>query len=236
MLDNKTKELLMQWAVTYNDPLYFQEDPIAFPRHFKDSGAALQDVEIAGVFAAHFAWGRRPMIFRDCKRLFDEMDWKPYDYVMAGEYRNEPVSAHRTVMWTEVAQICTRLKELYSRMTSLQAIPRADFRTLIYGQKPSPKAAEKKINMMRRWFVRDDGKVDLGIWKDIDPASLLIPLDVHTHTQALELGLTSRRQADLTTVEEITAHFRDIFPGDPCLGDFALFGYGVTHGTGSASK
>ena len=35
--------------------------------------------------------------------------------------------------------------------------------------------------MMRRWFVRNDGKVDLGIWKDSDPDCLLIPLDVHVH-------------------------------------------------------
>ena len=30
---------------------------------------------------------------------------------------------------------------------------------------------------------------------------------------------------------EITDAFREIFPDDPCKGDFALFGYGVTRGT-----
>lgn len=102
-------------------------------------------------------------------------------------------------------------------------------RVKVFGQKPDPKAPDKKINMMRRWMVRDDGRVDLGIWRDTDPADLLIPLDVHVHDVATSLGLTSRKQKDIRTVVEITSCFSDIFPGDPCKGDFSLFGYGVTH-------
>ena len=78
-------------------------------------------------------------------------------------------------------------------------------------------------------MVRDDGKVDLGIWKDTDPADLLIPLDVHVYDEAVALGLTSRKQKDIVTVREITDCFADIIPGDPCKGDFSLFGSGVTH-------
>lgn len=78
-------------------------------------------------------------------------------------------------------------------------------------------------------MVRDDGKVDLGLWKNTSPDTLLIPLDVHVYQQATELELTERKPKDIKTVIEITDTFRDIFPGDPCKGDFALFGYGVTH-------
>ena len=83
--------------------------------------------------------------------------------------------------------------------------------------------------MMRRWMVRDDGKVDLGVWKNSDKRRLILPLDVHVYSQAVELGLTSRRQKDIVTAQEITDSFREIFPEDPCLGDFALFGYGVNN-------
>lgn len=76
-------------------------------------------------------------------------------------------------------------------------------------------------------MVRNDGKVDLGLWSHSSPAELIIPLDVHVHDQALALGLTSRRQKDIATAAEITDSFRDIFPGDPAKGDFALFGYGI---------
>lgn len=232
-MTDETRQQLLEWAETYNDPRYFQEDPIAFPTRFasamKVGNACLQDVEVAAIFAAHFAWGRRAMIVRDCGRLFDEMGWKPYDYVMRGGWRNDDSSIHRTVKWSEIAAICSRLREAYLRSESLEPMNQAQMRTLIFGQKDDPKAPNKKINMMRRWMVRNDGKVDLGIWKSTDPASLLIPLDVHVYEVAVALGLTSRKQKDIATVKEITDAFADIFPGDPCKGDFSLFGYGVTH-------
>ena len=169
------------------------------------------------------------MIVRDCTRLFDHMDWKPYDYVMKGEWRSDDTSIHRTVKWSEVAAICSRLKDIYERVDSLEGFSQGDFRTGVFGQKPDPKAPGKKINMMRRWMVRDDGKVDLGVWKNTSPADLLIPLDVHVYDTATAIGLTTRKQKDIVTVREITGVFSEIFPVDPCKGDFALFGYGVTH-------
>ena len=232
-MEDNVKRLLIEWAETYNDPKYFQEDPIAFPRQFaelaKRGERSVRDVEVAAVFSAHFAWGRRAMIVRDCGRLFDEMSWKPYDYVMRGEWRSDPCSIHRTVKWSEVAEICSRLRAVYEELPSLESLSQDQIRVRIYGQKPDLKAPNKKINMMRRWMVRDDGKVDLGLWKDTDPASLLIPLDVHVYDEAVALGLTARKQKDIVTVKEITGVFDDIFPGDPCKGDFSLFGYGITH-------
>lgn len=237
-MDERTRDRLIEWAVTYNDRKYFTEDPIAFPRHFAENYAAgncvLADVEIAAVIAAHLAWGRRAMIVRDCGRAFDEMNWRPYDYVMNGEYRNDEVSLHRTVKWSEFAQICARLRELYSECgeaasPSLEGLDDEWFRVRVYGQRPDRRAPNKKINMMRRWLVRDDGKVDLGVWKHTDRRNLIIPLDVHVYDEATALGLTTRRQKDIVTATEITDSFREIFPDDPCLGDFALFGYGITH-------
>lgn len=219
----------MDWAAEYNDPVYFQQDPISFPREFVRRGACLRDVEIAAVFAAHFAWGRRAMIVRDCERLMDEMDWRPADYVMGGEYRDDDTSIHRTVKWSETARICRALKSFYESSDSLETLDAAAMRTEIFGQKADPSAANKKINMLRRWMVRKDGRVDLGLWKNTSPSGLVIPLDVHVYTQAVELGLTQRRQKNLATALEITDVFRGIWPKDPVLGDFALFGYGVTH-------
>ena len=106
-MTEETRQTLILWAETYNDPQYFQEDPIAFPtlfaQRFKAGKRSLADVEIAAVFAAHFAWGRRAMIIRDCGRLFEEMDWKPYEYVMRGKWRDDGTSIHRTIKWSEVA-------------------------------------------------------------------------------------------------------------------------------------
>ena len=232
-MKESVKQQLIEWAEKYNDPVYFQEDPVMFPRKFAqdmaEGRAVLQDVEIAALFAAHFAWGRREMIVRDCNRLFEEMQWRPFDYVKAGDWRDEDASIHRTTKWSDVARICKRLKEWYFWHGSLEPLTQDELRTTIFRQKSDPKAPNKKINMMRRWMVRDDGKVDLGLWKNTDPGSLLIPLDVHVYDVAVDLGLTCRKPKDIVTVKEITGVFDDIFPGDPCKGDFSLFGYGVTH-------
>ena len=229
-MDEKMRDRLMAWAEKYNDPQYFQEDPVIFPKHFVSGPGntyRLTDVEIAALIAAHLAWGRRSMIVRDCTRALDEMSWKPYEYVMAGEYRDDNSSLHRTVKWSEFAMICRNLRDIYSHTDSLENLDCQQIRTQVFGQKEDLRAPNKKINMMRRWMVRDDGKVDLGVWKHTGKSSLLIPLDVHVYEMAASLGLTSRKQKDIRTVQEITDAFREIFPDDPCKGDFALFGYGL---------
>ena len=241
-MDQAIADKLLLWAERYNNPKYFEEDPIAFPRRFcqmmttvqpvlgfegGEWRPSLQDVEIAAVFAAHLAWGRRAMIVRDCSRLFDEMMWRPYDYVMAGDWRNDSASIHRTVKWSEIAAICRRLKAFYSESESLEVLSADEMRLKVYGQKKDPKAPNKKIWMLRRWMIRDDGRVDLGLWKNSDKRDLVIPLDVHVYRQAKELGLTTRRSKDIVTARDITDSFRELFPDDPAKGDFALFGYGV---------
>ena len=232
-MDAGLKETLIGWAQQYNDPKYFQEDPIIFPTHFarryNASEASLADVEIAALMSAHLAWGRRAMIVRDCVRLFDHMEWKPYDYVMSGDYRDDDTSLHRTIKWRDIAAICRRLRSLYNETDSIEGLNDTDIRCQIVGQKEDPKAPNKKISMMRRWMVRDDGKVDLGVWKKSEKSRLILPLDVHVYAQATDLGLTSRKQKDIVTAREITDAFREIWPDDPCQGDFALFGYGVTN-------
>ena len=232
-MDTGLKEMLIGWAEEYNDPKYFQEDPIIFPtrlaRKYEAGEAALADVEIAALLAGHLAWGRRAMIVRDCDRMMDEMCWRPYDYVMNGEYRDENVSMHRTIKWHDFAAICRRLKDIYETTDSIEGMSDMEIRCRIFGQKEDRKAPNKKISMVKRWLVRDDGKVDLGVWKKSDKKDLILPLDVHVYTQATALGLTARKQKDLLTAVEITEAFKEIWPEDPCKGDFALFGYGVTN-------
>ncbi len=232
-MKTELQDTLTAWAEEYNDPKYFQEDPIIFPtrfaREYACGQASLADVEISALLAAHLAWGRRAMIVRDCGRMFDEMGWKPYEYVMNGEYRDEDVSLHRTVKWSEFAAICRRLRAIYSETPGLEGLSDQEIRVRVFGQKEDRRAPNKKISMMRRWMVRDDGKVDLGVWKKSSKADLILPLDVHVYDQATALGLTERKPKDIITAREITDAFREIWPDDPCKGDFALFGYGVTH-------
>ncbi|MDY3135007.1 MAG: DUF2400 domain-containing protein [Candidatus Egerieousia sp.] len=273
-------EIIRRLAEEYNNPRYFQTDPIAFPKHFLQlmqcgsagaqcgnagaqcgsagtqygsagavsgggavSGRAaasgrgeadcaagayvytLKDVEIAGLIAAHLAWGRRDMIVRDCNRAFEEMQWRPLEYVMRGEYRCGQESLHRTIRWSEFAAICGRMRVFYAANESVEPLTPDQIRVQIYGQSSNPKMANKKIHMFRRWMVRNDGIVDLGLWSHTSPADLIIPLDTHVHASALKLGITTRKSADITTALEITEFLKEAFPDDPCKGDFALFAY-----------
>lgn len=228
-------EIIRRLAEEYNNPRYFQTDPIAFPKHFlqlMQCGSAageymytLKDVEIAGLIAAHLAWGRRDMIVRDCNRAFEEMQWRPLEYVMRGEYRCGQESLHRTIRWSEFAAICGRMKVFYAANESVEPLTPDQIRVQIYGQSSNPKMANKKIHMFRRWMVRNDGIVDLGLWSHTSPADLIIPLDTHVHASALKLGITTRKSADITTALVITEFLKEAFPDDPCKGDFALFAY-----------
>ncbi|MCF0174301.1 MAG: DUF2400 domain-containing protein [Bacteroidales bacterium] len=224
MLSDALRSKLIKWAETYNDPRYFTQDPIIFPKAFASSK---KDAEVSAVLSAHLAWGRRASIVNDCNRLFALMNGSPYDYVMRGEYRRGKESAHRTISWDELAGICARLKNFYEGYDSLERLSAPQMRVEIYGQKEDKKAANKKINMLRRWMVRQDGKVDLGLWTDTDPAYLVMPLDVHVYDVASSLGLTSRKAKDIQTAVEITDVMKEIWPSDPLLGDFALFGAGI---------
>ena len=68
--------------------------------------------------------------------------------------------------------------------------------------------ALKRVNMALRWLVRDDGIVDLGLWRALRPAQLFIPLDVHVGNTARQLGLIDRKANDRRTTEELTALLR----------------------------
>jgi uncharacterized protein (TIGR02757 family) len=88
--------------------------------------------------------------------------------------------------------------------------------------------AAKRLNLYLRWMVRGPDEVDFGIWKQVSPSALLIPLDTHIGRIAKRLGLTARKDLTWKTAEEITASLRRLDPADPVKYDFALCHYGMS--------
>jgi uncharacterized protein (TIGR02757 family) len=86
----------------------------------------------------------------------------------------------------------------------------------------------KRLNLYLRWMVRGPDGVDLGLWRGVPTAALVIPLDTHLHRIGGLLGLTSRRDASWRTAEEVTAGLREIDPADPVRFDFALCHLGMS--------
>lgn len=84
--------------------------------------------------------------------------------------------------------------------------------------------------MYLRWMVRPADGIDLGLWKEVSPAKLVIPVDAHIQRIGGYLGLTSRKQADWRMAREITAALKTLDPGDPVKYDFALCHLGISEG------
>jgi uncharacterized protein (TIGR02757 family) len=86
-------------------------------------------------------------------------------------------------------------------------------------------SAMKRWMMYLRWMVRKD-KLDMGLWHGVKRSELIMPLDTHTFSIALRLGLLKRRQCDLRAAIELTETLRGFDPDDPIKYDFALYRMG----------
>jgi uncharacterized protein (TIGR02757 family) len=93
---------------------------------------------------------------------------------------------------------------------------------------PSPRdgSACKRLNLYLRWMVRRDG-VDLGVWRGVDPGTLVIPLDAHIYTIARRVGLTRYRSPGWKMALDITRRLRKLDPRDPVKYDFAFHRMGL---------
>lgn len=94
---------------------------------------------------------------------------------------------------------------------------------------PSPRDGSpcKRLNLYLRWMVRRGDALDFGIWKEVDPAKLIIPLDTHVARISRNIGLTARATPDWKMAEEITTALRGLDPEDPVKYDFAICRLGI---------
>ena len=251
MNDNEIKDLLDAEAARINTPAFIGDDPVQFPRRFERQ----EDVEVVALLSAIIAWGNRKMICRDAEKILDIMGDHPADFVRDGAYEDlDPkMNLHRTFFVSNFQHLLRGLREIYRKYPNLDAFSEsihageteapawhlvgamneiiADANVGLRDPRSLPQnlktTALKRINMMLRWLVRDDGIVDMGLWKSIPKSKLYIPLDVHVGNTARELGLISRKANDRTTVDLLTNRLREWRPDDPCIYDYALFGIGM---------
>ncbi|MBK7810187.1 MAG: TIGR02757 family protein [Saprospiraceae bacterium] len=98
-------------------------------------------------------------------------------------------------------------------------------RTMKHVSDPATGSRCKRLLMFLRWMVRKDDKgVDFGIWSQITPSILLLPLDLHVERTARKLGLLTRKSLDWKAVVELGNNCSKLDPIDPSKYDFALFG------------
>ena len=97
--------------------------------------------------------------------------------------------------------------------------------------RPSAGSACKRLNLFLRWMVRRDA-VDLGVWRAIPPAQLIVPLDTHVIRLGRCLGLTRYTSPGWRMAAEITTTLRAIDPVDPVRFDFSLCHVGMMNACG----
>ncbi len=244
-MDEELKAKLRRWAKEYNQRGFIPHDPVQFPHRFAEK----RDIEISAFLTSWISYGRREQILKKANELHGAMGKSPYLWIMEEGYNTLPTKAkvpegrdtfYRFYTYTHLRSLCERLRDIYERNNSMEEAlagsnnpnPIIKMQEMFSGIEgiPAPGGASacKRLAMFLRWMVRGDGIVDLGIWKTaVKPSELIIPLDTHVHQISLELGLTSRGNASMKTAVEITEALREVFPLDPCLGDFALFGYDI---------
>jgi uncharacterized protein (TIGR02757 family) len=225
-------------------------DPLVFLYDYAD----VRDREIAGLVASSLAYGRVRQIMDSVASALAPMGSSPFQFLMGvGEealHKTYRRFRHRFTSGKELVFLLRGARSTVEEYGSLQAGFREGLApgdetvlpalsafvgmlhrctgTCRKGFLPSPDegSACKRWHLFLRWMVRQD-EVDPGGWSGVPRSKLVVPLDVHMHRIALELGLTRRRQADQLAALEITRAFREIAPEDPVRYDFVLTRLGI---------
>jgi uncharacterized protein (TIGR02757 family) len=247
------KSFLDEKVILYNNTDFIESDPVQIPHLFTQK----EDIEIAGFLSATISWGNRKMIIKNAHKMMDLMGNAPYDFVMSHQDTDlERLESfvHRTFNGQDFIGFVKGLQHIYLNHGGLEAVFSKNLegdtlqnsihtfkqhffeiphlsRSQKHISDPLRGSAAKRINMYLRWMIRQDNKgVDLGIWKNIPPAILSCPLDVHSGNVARKLDLLKRKQNDGKALAELDSNLRLLDPIDPVKYDFALFGLGIFEG------
>ena len=119
MEKGKLQAFLDRKVAEYNRPAFIADDPICVPHSY----TRRQDIEIAGFFAAMFAWGNRTTIIGKARSLMQLMDDAPYEFVLQHkekDLRRLLGFKHRTFNATDLLYFIEFFRHHYSRYDSLE--------------------------------------------------------------------------------------------------------------------
>ncbi len=118
--DHKSlKDFFDEKVEAYNRPSFIKDDPICIPHLFTQKA----DIEIAGLFAAVFAWGNRTTIIKKSKELMVLMDMAPHDFCLnhtTKDLKKLESFKHRTFNTTDLFYFIEFLQFHYRSQKSLE--------------------------------------------------------------------------------------------------------------------
>ncbi len=249
--DTLRRAFLRETFERFHHPEYISPDPLEFVYLYEDP----LDREIVGLIASALAYGRVAQVLKSVGGVLGKMGPFPRAFLedtqevdLRERFRG---FRHRFTTEWELADLIRGIQGVLRRHGSLQACflsglrPGDDtvgpalcafvrelnvhensggYNSLI--PVPDKNSACKRLHLFLRWMVRSDA-VDPGVWRDVPPEKLIVPLDTHMFRTCRSLGMTTRSQADGKTALEITSAFRKIEPGDPVKYDFSLTRIGI---------
>ncbi len=240
-----TKTRLRRLAARYETATFVEDDPSRFLRTAGDGPS----IETTAFVAACLSYGSRKQFLLKIQEIADMAHGDVHSWILSGRFARrfragDSRSFYRLFPFGKMHELFAALRTLLRRHGSIGAFLRANGATTAptalcalceaFGGKAAPvvpkdcSSACKRLCLFLRWMVRDHSPVDYGLWSDwFDKSTLIVPLDVHVLRQARRLGLVLTNAATMHTALDLTKKLSEVFPGDPCKGDFALYGLGI---------
>ena len=233
----------------YNHRRFIPPDPLQFVYKYSKP----QDMEIVGLLSAMLAYGRVEQITKSLTNLFGMMGKSPADFILNFSKKDSQrleAFKHRFNTGRDIAALLKIIKKALTQAGSLEKFflpgynenapditdALSDFVTRMLNlhnepikyllTNPSDKSCCKRMFLFLRWMLRSD-EVDPGLWKSMDKAKLIVPVDVHIARFSKILGFHNDKIISLKTAVKITESFRKICPADPVKYDFALSRIGI---------
>ena len=243
------KEQFEEMYFCYNRPEFIDPDPVGIVRSYPE----LPDREVAAVVSSCLAYGRAAGIVKSARAILDPMGPSPHTFLTVSSLPEIQMICrnfrHRFTDHKDIYDLLLSMREILAEWGSIEALFASGLgkdRSVTKGlyklsqslQKYSGKrknsllpvvargSACKRYNLMIKWMVRNDG-IDPGGWSCVSPAELIVPLDTHMLRICLELGLVTRKTADMVTAKQATRSFGLIAHDDPTKYDFALTRFGI---------
>jgi uncharacterized protein (TIGR02757 family) len=115
----RLKDFFDEKVQQYNQPGFIKDDPVCIPHLFTKK----QDIEIAGFFAAIFAWGNRTTIIGKSRELMQLMQNTPHDFILHHtdkDLKKLLAFKHRTFNATDLLYCIELLQYHYTHHKSLE--------------------------------------------------------------------------------------------------------------------
>jgi len=196
-------------------------DPIQIVRRYQRD----DDREIVGFVSASLAFGRVLSVLQSIERVLAILGPEPAARIRRFDPRRDGAKfvgvVHRWTRGPDIVALLWLLRQMVDRSGSVEGF-------FLDGYDASAEDIEGALTS----FSTRALALDLGMWRRVSPAKLIVPLDTHVIRVGRCLRLTSYTSPGWRMARDITASLRRLDPDDPVKYDYALCHLGMMNACG----